>query len=90
MFVEDGNSDDFSCTFLFLEDISLLYQCFWTFVKSSLGYKVREDPFACMLCPVHVMDSLRVNSAATPAHLLVASMAAEHFTHVYFQINSRK
>ena len=51
--------------------------CFGLLVMSALGIKVRVDPvFVCFL--VCAQWILRFTSGATPANLLVASMAAGH------------
>ena len=50
------------------------HPCFGLLVTSALGFKARVDSLACFLaCALF----LRFTSGATPADLLMASMAAE-------------
>ena len=54
------------------------YPCFWLLVTSPLGFKARVDSALFALGrDICVTCSLRFTSGATPADLLVASMAAE-------------
>ena len=59
-----------------LEDISPFISLFWTCVTSILDYKDRVDSLACMLPYLCRMDSSD-SSRATPAEVLMASMAAK-------------
>ena len=58
------------------------YPCFGLLVMSALGFKARVDSLACFLACVLFLG---FTSGATPADLLMASMAAEPLCPTYLQ-----
>ena len=55
-------------------------------MTSVLGFKVRVDLHACIFCHQRMMDLSNLTSGATPANLLVASLAADPFSCLLFQV----
>ena len=55
------------------------YLCFVLLVLSPLGFEARCATLFMLCRRIHVTHSLRFTSGATPADLLVASIAAEPF-----------
>ena len=58
---------------------------FGLLMTCALGFKARVDPLAHVLCHLVHNGILRFTSGATPAELLVASMAAKPFSSTYLQ-----
>ena len=55
------------------------YSYFGLLVTSNLGYRARVDPLTCVLQLLYAMDCSHLPSGATPADLLMASMATKPF-----------
>ena len=58
--------------------------CFSLLVTFTLSFKVRLDPFACILCPLHTMDWSDSQFSVIPVNLLPVTMAAKSLTHIPF------
>ena len=61
------------------------YLCFGLLVTSALGFKAKGGSRCLCALSLEHNEILRFTSGATPADLLVASMAAESFSPTYFQ-----